>query len=325
MLALAALLRWWTLAATALVAGGLVLHALVPAAADEARDGRRRLRSWVALGVLALMTAWFGELLLRAQTMTMGTFGAAWSAIPTVLARTQFGTMWTIRAVCVAALLPASLATATAVRVAAMPLTLVVMFTTSLTGHAADSGVRSLDVLADGVHLTAAAVWVGGLVGLIGALRGVARWPGPLVATLAQRFSRLAGACVLAVVVSGGYTAWRQLSAVSDVWMTPYGRILGIKLALVAVLLALGAVSRYVALSALVPSAPGTLTDRLAGVARRLAGTPARGRAPAYFVRCVARELVVAVLVLAATAVLAETTPARHARHLRMSYADVRR
>jgi putative copper export protein len=230
--------------------------------------------------------------------------------------------MWVIRAVCLAVLLPASLATAPLARIGALLVAAILMLTTSLTGHAVDRGVLSLDVLADWIHGVAAAVWVGGLLGLVGALRAAARWPPPLLGILARRVSRLAAACVLAVVLSGACTAWRQLTAVSDLWTTPYGRVLGAKLTLVVVLIGLGALSRYAALPRVEPSRRRSPGARSVRVARVILRGRARGPAAGQFFRYVAREVVAGVLVLAGTAVLGETTPARHAHHLHSSDAD---
>ncbi|WP_217162936.1 copper resistance protein CopC [Streptomyces sp. AC512_CC834] len=88
------------------------------------------------------------------------------------------------------------------------------------------------------LHLLATAVWLGGLVALLATLRST-----PDAATVA-RFSRIAFASVTVLVVTGVYQSWRGLGSWQALTGSTYGRLLLVKLALVAVLLAAAAVSR---------------------------------------------------------------------------------
>jgi copper transport protein len=110
----------------------------------------------------------------------------------------------------------------------------------SFAGHALDPGRPRIEVAADVLHLAAAAVWTGGLVQLVLALRADGGRPG-----LARRFSSLAVASVLVLAVTGVGRALGELSAVSQVWTTGYGRLLIAKTSLLAVLVGLGWLNRY--------------------------------------------------------------------------------
>src|SRR5262249_60814423 len=61
---------------------------------------------------------------------------------------------------------------------------------------------------------------------------------------IAQRFSRIALASVVLISVTGVARALWELSAVSQIWSTPYGRTLMIKTALLGGLVVLGYLNR---------------------------------------------------------------------------------
>lgn len=114
--------------------------------------------------------------------------------------------------------------------------------TWSLVAHASvDGGFAPLSVLIGLIHLTATAVWLGGLPAL-----GLLLRSGDLTAMRAAipRFSAIAGWCVAVIAVTGLYQAWRQVGSVSALVSTTYGWWLMGKLVLVAVLLATGAFAR---------------------------------------------------------------------------------
>jgi putative copper export protein len=115
----------------------------------------------------------------------------------------------------------------------------------SLSGHsAADAGHSWLSELADWVHLSAATLWVGGLVQL-----AVVIWPAApeLRRAAFLRFSRLATVLVALLLVAGTYLSILRLPQVRDLWATGYGHVLLVKLSLVALALAWGAVHHFVA------------------------------------------------------------------------------
>ncbi|WP_240501688.1 copper resistance CopC/CopD family protein, partial [Streptomyces neyagawaensis] len=91
------------------------------------------------------------------------------------------------------------------------------------------------------LHLLAMAVWLGGLTALLTVLY---RDPETLSAAAVTRFSRLAFASVVVLVVTGVYQSWRGLGSWSAFTTTAYGQVLLAKLAAVALLLAAAAFSR---------------------------------------------------------------------------------
>jgi copper transport protein len=131
----------------------------------------------------------------------------------------------------------------------------------SLSGHqAADAGSSWATELADWIHLSAALLWVGGLVVL-----GVCVWP--LARELRRdaflRFSRLATLSVAALLGAGIYLSIVRLPAFSDLWSESYGRVLLVKIGLVVVALMWGAFHNFVGAPALAAGGSSRWTARL--------------------------------------------------------------
>ncbi|MES9520122.1 copper resistance CopC/CopD family protein [Streptomyces capoamus] len=109
--------------------------------------------------------------------------------------------------------------------------------------HASTGLQPGLAMPVDVVHLLAVAAWLGGLTALLTALyRAPAETP--VEAAAVRRFSRVAFGSVVALVVTGVYQSWRQLGSWSAFTATRYGQLLLVKIALVAVLVGIAAVSR---------------------------------------------------------------------------------
>jgi putative copper export protein len=98
------------------------------------------------------------------------------------------------------------------------------------------------------VHILAASTWLGTLLvlTLIG-IRGVIKTSGAgptrteLVGDLVNSFSPLALGAATVVVLTGLTTAWLHLKRLSALWTTSYGLALVVKLALVLMVISLGA------------------------------------------------------------------------------------
>ena len=154
----------------------------------------------------------------------------------------------------------------------------------SLSGHAAaDAGHSWLSELADWVHLSAATLWVGGLVQLVAVI-----WPAApeLRRAAFLGFSRIATVLVALLLVAGTYLSVLRFPHVRDLWTTGYGHVLLVKLALVALALVWGAVHHFFVV-------PRIERD---GVAGRLS-------------RSLLGESAVAMAVLLAAAVLVDSKP----------------
>ncbi|MEV8637983.1 cytochrome c oxidase assembly protein [Streptosporangium sp. NPDC051023] len=113
-----------------------------------------------------------------------------------------------------------------------LTLALTALLPPALTGHAASSPDHDLASTAVALHLMALSVWVGGLAVLCWHTLG--GWPEP--ATAAERFSRAALWCYLAVALSGLFAAMARLSSPAELVTEPYGLLVLVKCALLAVL-----------------------------------------------------------------------------------------
>ena len=154
--------------------------------------------------------------------------------------------------------------------------------TLPLTGHAA-SFESPLPHLAQVAHGIGAGLWVGGLAVVVAVTSRLRREPEGQgrVADLVRRFSPMALAAVSTIALSGVVTGVFYLGSVDDLWATPYGRALLLKM---VIFLATGAVGAH--------------------NWRRL--TPRLGEAsgPGELLRSSRLELVLAAAVLLVTAVL---------------------
>jgi copper transport protein len=123
----------------------------------------------------------------------------------------------------------------------------VLLVTLTQLSHAAAEG-GFLPFLADWVHLIAASLWMGGLLGfplvLLGPLRAMPpkqreklRWRG------VRRFSRVATLAVMTLIVTGVYATLLHVPSVEGLLDTAYGRALIIKLGLAALLFTAGGVN----------------------------------------------------------------------------------
>ncbi|MFD5555666.1 copper resistance CopC/CopD family protein [Streptomyces sp. NPDC127068] len=112
--------------------------------------------------------------------------------------------------------------------------------TWALSEHASTGIQTGLAMPLDVVHLLAVAAWLGGLVTLVTAL-----YRAPSIdAAAVRRFSALAFGSVVVLAVTGLYQSWRQVGSWSGLTGTDYGRLLLLKVGLVAVVLAVAWFSR---------------------------------------------------------------------------------
>lgn len=182
------------------------------------------------------------------------------------------------------------------------------LVTPGLSGHASIGSPVAGHLAVDLVHLAAASVWVGGLVAAT-----VALLPRREVAELRDalpRFSRLAFGAVVVVVATGVAQSWRQVGSIDALRSTPYGHLLIVKVVTVAVLVALGGMSRRWLQERLVVAPadrPLVAAGPGAAVADPAAASVNRLRAS------VGLEVVVAAVILAVTSLLVNAQPATSA------------
>jgi copper transport protein len=160
----------------------------------------------------------------------------------------------------------------------------------ALAGHAAAPGPLLLvNLLSQWAHLLGVAVWIGGLAWLLAAIAG---GPRAELRGAAARFSLLATWSLVVVALSGLERASQELGGWGHLLSTSFGRTLGVKLGLFALLAVLGAVNRFRVVPALAAG---------------------NGR-PAWLRRTVRGELVVAGGILLAAALLSQLPPGADAR-----------
>jgi copper transport protein len=155
---------------------------------------------------------------------------------------TRFGTVMAI-AVCVAAagaLFAALAPLYGALEWFAISAALALLPLPTLAGHALDAGRSPLQVPVDLLHVAAASFWLGGLVSLVLALRGGAERE-PAV----RRFSNIGLVSAVVLAASGVIRAFSELDSVSQIWTTGYGVTLVAKTALLAVLITIGWINRF--------------------------------------------------------------------------------
>ncbi|HEY3922089.1 MAG TPA: copper resistance protein CopC [Gaiellaceae bacterium] len=143
-------------------------------------------------------------------------------------------------------------------------------------GHALDPDQPAiLAPAADLLHLAGAAVWLGGVASLALARTGTV-----------QRFSQFALPAVGLVVLGGGARALTELSTVSQVWSTSYGRTLIVKTALFGLVLAIAWLARrgllivQLAVLAVLATTVGVLTNLRPGRAQASGATQSQSNVP---------------------------------------------
>lgn len=126
------------------------------------------------------------------------------------------------------------------------------------TGHAATAPPQALMRPAVALHMLGAGLWIGALLPLIAALRAGNAQPA------LRRFGAIIPWALAVLLASGAALSVVQVHQVAALWTTAYGRVLLVKLVLVAGLLALGLWNRI----ALTPRAEAGDNDPLRRVIR---------------------------------------------------------
>jgi copper transport protein len=114
-------------------------------------------------------------------------------------------------------------------------LSILLLFSISLSSHSAALKENTEVAIAlDWLHLIASSVWVGGLLQLLSvfipALRLIPEQTRyTLIAQVVPRFSNLALLSVILLVLTGLYSAFRQVASLELLFITPYGRAILIK------------------------------------------------------------------------------------------------
>lgn len=175
---------------------------------------------------------------------------------------------------------------------------LALALTAPMAGHAGTHSPEGLLICVDTAHVLCMSVWLGGLAMLLVALplasRALAGESTPLLASVVGRFSRMATVAVAVLVATGITQSVVLVGSVDALFETAYGRLVLAKVAVLLLLLGLGAYNQRRSL------------PRLRGLA---AGGAPPGRATRVLRRAVAAEVAFMVVVLAVTSVLVATDP----------------
>jgi copper transport protein len=200
---------------------------------------------------------------------------------------------------------------------------LALIATFTLAGHARSGFQIPLAIVTDLAHVTAFTLWFGGLVVMMVA---VLRPDDPSeLEPAVSRFSNLALGAVVVLTGTGVYQGWRQVGSFGALKSTTYGRLLLVKVALVAVVVIVAAVSRDTVRNRFAgardnnegdPPEPEAVREPLPVGPGAALATPEVEETAATARRLrvsVAIEVVFLVAVLATTALLVDAAPARTA------------
>jgi copper transport protein len=261
------IVRWLYFLSLAMLTGGLGFRLLVLRRAVTP-EAERRFYRLTGIGVVAALQVGTIAFLLRAEDALQLPFtGFLYGDLSPFAKSTRFGQAFVVMELgfaLVAALLYLSWLTDRRVLLwPAFLLSLGLGSGLSLSSHQGDDR-GWLPSFADWVHLSAATLWIGGLLSLAlvvwndRALRRTAFW----------RFSEIAGPLVALVVAAGVYMTFKRFPALDDLWSVAYGRLLLVKLALVVLALSWGAFHHLVVRPRLDrPAVAGFLSRSLAGEA----------------------------------------------------------
>lgn len=288
----------------------------------DAAQRRSMLRFLLVMWALVVVSALAGIALQAAYSAGKG-FGSMFdSTLLREVLRSHFGRAWLVRAIVVAALFPLvrrpTARNTPVVNVILGALGIGLLATISYGGHALTGRWIAAGFTADLVHLTGASAWLGGLAILALALALPARPRGTTLA--ASRFSRIAAPAIALIVLSGTLQAVRQVDSWSGLFHTTYGRLLIAKVIGVGIILAAASASRDIVRQRLAPQpAPDEEAEDAEEVRVPVGAGPGAARPEAderdvrHLRDAVFVEVLIAIVVLALTAVLVNTEPARAA------------
>jgi len=223
---------------------------VIPQNVTILHDGLWRLLGLMLVGLTLVSVT---GLFQRTVEMSGLSWEGAFSAMPLVLSETHYGMTWLVRMTAVGVLWfgwwrrrkwDSRLMTWVMMLAAAC-----VVWSVSASSHAADWGDFTWPEWVSWLHIMTGSIWVGGMLAFVLVVRrrlhDQPEGYQALFAICADGLSRLAGVALALVLATGAYNVWRQLDHFSDLWASSYGRIILFKLALVGLMAAMGAASRY--------------------------------------------------------------------------------
>jgi copper transport protein len=239
--------RWTLFVVLALLIGPLVVRLLVLDGPVPARVERGFHLLGVVAALLVLDVGIVAFVLRASNALQLPLGDLLYGDLQPFAEKTRFGIAFLAMTlgfgVVAAVLLLAWILDRPELRWPALALSLALASGLSLSGHqATEDNAGRLSQGADWLHLVAASVWAGGLMALAFLV-----WP--LAPSLRRQaflgFARLAVLLVGAMVLAGAYLALARLPEANDLWQTQYGRLLVVKLGVVAVALTWGAAHHF--------------------------------------------------------------------------------
>jgi copper transport protein len=311
-----------------LVGVATVIAVIWPSGGQTGRIGRLLWTSWAVL----LFCSVAGVAVQGVYASSLPLTDVLRPTLFNEVLHTRFGAVESLRVVLLFALVPVVLAIRgrAAARRATRLVWIVVgsaagvglLLTPGLAGHASTGSDPALGIALDLLHLAAVSVWVGGLAVLAALLL-----PGlpdgsrpPDIRSVALKFSAYAFAAVIVVVATGVIQSIREVGSFYALFNTTYGITLSIKVGIVIVLIAAGAVSRRLVLGGWIgPRVARRIRSSRPGIGAHASavdsGRP--GAAGTNHLRGVRRsvcaEIVIALVVLGVTALLVNAAPAKQA------------
>ena len=245
-----------TLGAVVFLAGLVAFVTLIWLPANQAEDAEPGkavdlLGRWMWVLVGLLVVAGLVEISLYAVRASGEAFSVG--LLSEAMFDTRVGQLWVVRlALAIVTATAATYAAHTLVGAgyrwgAALGASALLLVTLTWQSHAAAEG-GFLPFAADWLHVTAASLWMGGLLGfpilLIGPLRAMpTETRAKLLARIVPRFSKVAIIAVMSLILTGLVAILLHVPSLSALANTPYGRTLAMKLGLLVFLFAAGGLS----------------------------------------------------------------------------------
>lgn len=302
--------KWLLLASLALLTGQFAFITFIWHPALKSNDGEIPAslvlpKSWVKLywiGLAGIVLAFILGVLSQAGQVNGNELALPWAKeTGKVLVDTRLGVLWLVRlALALIGIWLIRGPFAKWKRPAGFVMGLALLFTVSLTSHAATEQHPVLPVLDDWIHLIGMAFWFGGLVYLLTGLRELRHVDETtrtqLTSTLASRFSNMALVSVLLIGLTGLYSAVLRVGSISALLTSIYGHAMLLKQVFVAVLLCIAGINLLI-------FTPQLKRARLSGAGNSTLVT--------RFGKMVLVEIMVAGLLLASVSLLTYLPPAR--------------
>lgn len=228
----------------------------------------------LAVSVFALVVHSM-HFVLHCSVVTETPLSGILPVLPVFLMKTKFGRLALVRTVLLAALIVAALYCRKRNNARALApgllLSIAVLVSLSMSGHQGVKGYLRVPFFLDVFHITAAAVWIGGLFfirqsySFLLTAAGGEYWGTFL--SLINRFSRDATWGVTVVVLTGAGLALANVQSLTQLLSTPYGATLLVKVSIVILILVFGGANKFFLIPML--NAAGKATSARLGLLRR--------------------------------------------------------